>query len=170
MNVYLIQHHDIRTQVVGAFNNEKQAEAECTELNRRWVESQRKFLTLSGLTPSQASEWIINRTLPYKVVGLPVTLYSETPIPYETDEWRLSVYIDWKPKFVDIQCPACSGYGTVGGGFKDLDGTRECPQCFGRKYVSKGPSGKAPEVPPELLSAMRLAWADHLGTSNGANQ
>lgn len=159
MQVYLIQHRD---RLVSAFNTEKQAEDECTELNRKWVAEKRKTLMLSGLDSIQASDWIIDRKLPYSVEVLPVTLYSETPIPYETPEWRLSAYIDWKPKFVDIECPSCHGRGTVGGGFKDIDGPRECLQCFGRKQVSKGPEGKAPPVPDELLSAMRFAWVEHM--------
>ena len=79
----------------------------------------------------------------------------------ETEDWRLGAWIDWKPKKepYDIPCPCCSGKGEVGGGFKDLDGPRECPQCFGRRRIRHpGPTEPKPEVPADLIEHMRKAW------------
>jgi len=78
----------------------------------------------------------------------------------ETDDWKLGCFFDWRPKPKAIACPFCGGRGTVGGGFKDLDGPRDCPECWGTKTKSVAPTSQPPEIPPELREHMRRAWWD----------
>ena len=80
----------------------------------------------------------------------------------ETDDWKLGCFMEWRPKWHAIACPYCGGKGEVGGGFKDLDGPRPCPECFGMKVKSVPPTTEAPELPAELREHMRRAWFDFL--------
>lgn len=79
----------------------------------------------------------------------------------ETEDWKLSCFLDWKPKKHQITCPYCNGKGEVGGGFKDIDGPRQCPECFGSRHVTKGPSTVMPAIPEALREHMRRAWWDY---------
>lgn len=78
----------------------------------------------------------------------------------ETDEWKLAAFVEWRPKPVQITCNCCKGSGKVGGGFKDMDGKRDCPECWGRGWKEGHPTSQKPEVPPELVEHMRRAWWD----------
>jgi len=80
----------------------------------------------------------------------------------ETDDWKLGCFMDWRPKSHEEECPYCHGKGEVGGGFKDLDGPRQCPECFGRRSITKGPMTPQPELPKALVEHMRRAWWDYL--------
>ena len=80
----------------------------------------------------------------------------------ETDDWKLGCFVDWRPKSHEEECQYCNGKGEVGGGFKDLDGPRECPECFGRGSITKGPRAPHPELPKALVEHMRRAWWDFL--------
>ena len=84
----------------------------------------------------------------------------------ETDEWKLQCFLDWRPKYKDAPCPVCRGRGTVGGGFKDIDGPMDCPKCLGRGVTTVAPTSRPPAVPPELSEHMRRAWWDFF---NGPN-
>lgn len=78
----------------------------------------------------------------------------------ETSDWKLGCFLEWRPKNHSETCPDCKGERTVGGGFKDLDGPRECPTCFGMGVLSKGPTTTMPELPKALVEHMRRAWWD----------
>ncbi|UUZ75416.1 hypothetical protein LP414_27255 [Polaromonas sp. P1(28)-13] len=81
--------------------------------------------------------------------------------PLDTEEWRLSAFMDWVPakKPYDIQCPNCGGTGMVGGGFKSFDDPSECPKCFGSRRITQyEPLTPKPELPTELMAHMRAAW------------
>ena len=82
------------------------------------------------------------------------------PVVTETDEWKLGCFFEWRPKPKAIACPYCRGKGEVGGGFKDLDGPRPCPECWGTTIKSVAPTSPTPEIPPELRKHMRRAWWD----------
>lgn len=79
----------------------------------------------------------------------------------ETDEWKLAAFIEWRPKPIRLTCKGCGGSGKVGGGFKDMDGERDCPDCWGRGWKEGNPTTQQPEVPPELVEHMRRAWWDY---------
>ncbi len=81
-------------------------------------------------------------------------------IKIETEDWRLGCFLDWQPKQHFIQCPRCKGRGEVGGGFKSLDGPHQCPDCYGTRSISRGPTTPRPELPPALVEHMRRAWWD----------
>lgn len=85
----------------------------------------------------------------------------------ETDDWALSCYLDWRPKNHEEECPDCHGRGECGGGFKDLDGPVQCPTCFGRRTVTKGPRTPKPELPKVLVEHMRRAWWDFFYKAGG---
>ncbi len=78
----------------------------------------------------------------------------------ETEDWKLGAFIEWRPKPKSIECPNCHGEGTVGGGFKDIDGPRVCPECWGRRFKLVHPTSQQPEIPADLLEHMRRAWWD----------
>lgn len=78
----------------------------------------------------------------------------------ETEDWKLGCYLEWRPKMHSETCPSCNGHGEVGGGFKSLDGPRQCNQCFGVGSISKHPTTKMPEIPPDLREHLRRAWYD----------
>lgn len=82
----------------------------------------------------------------------------------ETDDWKLGCFMDWRPKRHEEECPACHGAGEVGGGFKSLDGPRQCENCYGRGTVTKGPSTPKPELPKALTEHMRRAWWDFVNS------
>lgn len=79
----------------------------------------------------------------------------------ETDEWKLAAFIEWRPKPMSITCPLCHGEGTIGGGFKDIDGPRDCPECWGTKVKSVAATSPKPDVPADLIEHMRRAWWDY---------
>lgn len=79
----------------------------------------------------------------------------------ETDEWKLGAYIEWRPKPMSIVCPRCHGEGTIGGGFKDIDGPRSCPECWGTKVKSVATTSPKPDVSADLVEHMRRAWWDY---------
>lgn len=78
--------------------------------------------------------------------------------PIDTEEWGLSAFMDWKPTKKTVECESCDGKGVVGGGFKDMEGPRECSNCGGRGWHSFYPKTKQPEIPNELIEHMRAAW------------
>ena len=83
-----------------------------------------------------------------------------TPFTYNTNDWELHCFLDWKAKQHQEKCDHCDGKGMVGGGFGDLDDARQCSHCSGTGHVSKGPTTAKPAVPAELLEHMRRAWWD----------
>ena len=80
----------------------------------------------------------------------------------ENDDWKLGCFMEWRAKSHLEVCPTCHGSKEVGGGFKSLDGPRECPECFGIGHITKGPKTPAPEIPAEMREHMRRAWFDFL--------
>jgi DnaJ-class molecular chaperone len=78
----------------------------------------------------------------------------------ENEDWKLHAFLDWKPKMKSVECPRCDGRGEVGGGFKDIDGPRPCPDCHGSGIKLVSPTSPQPEIPPDLLEHMRRAWWD----------
>ena len=85
----------------------------------------------------------------------------------ETDKWKLGCFMEWRPKHRAIDCPSCNGRGEVGGGFKDIEGSRPCPECFGTKIKSVGPTSEKPELPAALVEHMRRAWWDFVNGQKG---
>jgi hypothetical protein len=83
---------------------------------------------------------------------------------YQTDDWKLGAYLQWRPLAKVLDCPRCQGRREVGGGFKDLDGIRQCPECFGAgiKTVLPDESTKPP-VPADLAHALHAVWKDYFG-------
>lgn len=77
---------------------------------------------------------------------------------YNTEDWELHAFLDWKPKQHTEECPDCYGKGTVGGGFKDIDGSRQCSTCCGTGRVTRAPTTPKPEMPAELVEHLRRAW------------
>ncbi len=84
------------------------------------------------------------------------------PVAFETSDWKLECFMDWRPKNHQETCAFCSGNGTVGGGFKSIDGEQTCPKCYGTGNVTKGPTTQQPELPKALVEHMRRAWWDFL--------
>lgn len=82
------------------------------------------------------------------------------PFTFNTKDWELHAFLDWKQKQHSVECPRCNGEREVGGGFKDIDGRRQCPECWGRGFVLKGATTPKPEIPPDLVEHMRRAWWD----------
>lgn len=81
--------------------------------------------------------------------------------PIDNKEWALKCYMDWVPAKDTEVCKDCGGKGTVGGGFKDMDGPRTCPTCFGRGSRNFHPKSKKPEIPLEVIEHMKKAWIDY---------
>lgn len=80
---------------------------------------------------------------------------------YDTEDWALAAFVDWKPKKEghSTPCEYCGGSGEVGGGFKSLDGPEPCPKCFGSGgHWHPGVTTEKPPVPDELVEHMRAAW------------
>lgn len=83
--------------------------------------------------------------------------------PLDTDDWKLSAHIMWRPKRIPkrADCDYCSGTGKIGGGFKSFDGPEDCPRCFGTgKGAEIDPLAPEPPIPPELVQHMRKAWEE----------
>ena len=80
---------------------------------------------------------------------------------YDTEDWKLSCWLDFHPKSHTEECDYCHGNKTVGGGFKSIDGAVECPQCFGSGFLTKPPKTQKPDIPPELKEHLRRAWFDY---------
>lgn len=78
----------------------------------------------------------------------------------ETDDWKLGCFMEWRAKPKVVECSYCNGSGEIGGGFKDIDGPRTCPECFGSKVKRVHPTSKQPEIPEDLREHMRRAWFD----------
>lgn len=87
----------------------------------------------------------------------------------ENEDWKLGCFMDWRQKSHAVECDFCHGSGEVGGGFHDLDGARQCSECFGSKIKYKGPTTPKPEIPPELREHMRRAWWDFLNNHNSVD-
>lgn len=85
---------------------------------------------------------------------------------YDTEQWELSGYLSWKPKRRVSECGYCKGCGKVGGGFKDIDGARTCPECHGTGNILINPDTPEPVVPPDLSEHMRRAWWDFHNTED----
>lgn len=83
----------------------------------------------------------------------------------ETEDWKLGCFMEWRPKHKTISCQYCGGRGEVGGGFKDLDGPRPCPECHGTRIRTVAPTSPPPELPPSLVEHMRRAWWDFVHQS-----
>lgn len=84
--------------------------------------------------------------------------------PLDTEGWKLASTVQWvaKKKPIGSVCSYCNGNGEVGGGFKDMDGPRQCPECFGSGRKTVYPDlGEHPEIPPELIAALRKAWLEY---------
>ncbi len=80
----------------------------------------------------------------------------------ENEDWKLGLFMEWRPKNHYEDCTYCFGNGEIGGGLGDLDGPRPCPVCHGMKVISKGPTTEKPELPPDLVEHLRRAWWDFL--------
>lgn len=80
----------------------------------------------------------------------------------ETEDWKLGAWIEWREKYKTEQCPYCFGSGTVGGGFKDLDGPQQCSTCWGTGFVKSKITSPKPELPVKLVEHMRRAWFDYI--------
>lgn len=78
--------------------------------------------------------------------------------PVDTEDWKLSAYMEWKPARSRVKC-GCDG-GMVGGHFKDMEGPRTCPECYGSGTKSFTPKTPKPEIPEALIEHMRRAWMD----------
>lgn len=89
---------------------------------------------------------------------------------YDTDQWMLGAFLQWKPKMRAVTCDHCNGTGSVGGHFKDLDGPQQCPKCFGTGIVNVRPDTPEPAIPEELREHMRRAWWDFHNQSTGKEQ
>lgn len=85
----------------------------------------------------------------------------------ETTDWKLGCFMDWRAKNHSETCPECHGKKEIGGGFKDIDGPRECPTCFGIGTVIKGPTTPRPELPEPLVEHMRRAFWDYVNAKDG---
>jgi hypothetical protein len=50
--------------------------------------------------------------------------------PLDTDDWKLSAHVGWRPKRTPRRAPCdyCGGEGKIGGGFKSFDGPEDCPR------------------------------------------
>ncbi len=79
---------------------------------------------------------------------------------FDTDEWELGCFLEWRPKHKMVDCSCCGGSGEVGGGFKSLDGARQCPECHGSRYETVYPKSRSPEIPAGIREHMRRAWYD----------
>lgn len=84
-------------------------------------------------------------------------------------KWNIVYSLKDQYKPVYITCPYCNGNGTVGGGFKSIDGPETCPQCYGTMSVidrEKSPVlAEPPPVPSDLHEYMRqkmqIAWDEY---------
>jgi hypothetical protein len=91
--------------------------------------------------------------------------------PLDTDDWKLSAHIMWKPKRTPNRAPCayCSGNGQIGGGFKSIDGPEDCPQCFGTgKGEETNPLAPMPPLPPGLVEHMRQAWQEFFAPASAS--
>lgn len=78
--------------------------------------------------------------------------------PIDTEDWSLHAFLDWTKTKERVPCDGCSGSGKVGGGFKDMEGPRECTTCYGTGSMHFTPKTKKPEIPKELKEHLRNAW------------
>ena len=83
---------------------------------------------------------------------------------YDTEDWKLECFIDWRPKYHQEKCHNCNGLRMVGGGFGSIDGATECTTCHGTGSINKGPSTPRPELPLDLREHLRRAWYDFFNT------
>lgn len=72
--------------------------------------------------------------------------------------FRRDLKDEFKPTYKECDC--CNGNKTIGGGFGDPDGPRDCPACWGSgTQLDKKPEFvDAPPIPEGLKTAMREAW------------
>ncbi len=88
---------------------------------------------------------------------------------YETADWKLGCFLEWRPKAHSEECSYCSGKGEIGGGFKSIDGPEPCPECFGSGQKTVWPKeSEKPEIPAELREHLRRAWFDFVNRKEGA--
>jgi hypothetical protein len=83
----------------------------------------------------------------------------------ETKDWWLDVEVGWKPKQYDtrVDCVRCGGSGAIGGGFKDMDGRRDCPDCCGRgwNYTCIDREERPEQLPEGLVEHLRKAFEQY---------
>lgn len=91
-------------------------------------------------------------------------LDTRPSINLESEDWRLSCFLDWAPKQHIETCPTCKGTGKVGGGLGDLDGPIQCEKCFGTRNITCGPKTPKPQIPAAIKEHMRRAWYDYFNT------
>lgn len=83
----------------------------------------------------------------------------------DTEEWKISAYLDYVPKItgVDVTCPRCGGSGIMGGGFKSMDDPETCNHCWGVRTVfeRRYPKEPKPQLPQDLVDHMRKAYLEY---------
>lgn len=82
----------------------------------------------------------------------------------DTEEWKISAYLDYVPKieWVEEKCDKCGGSGMLGGGFKSLDDPEPCDNCVrGRRSKRVYPTSPKPLLPQDLLDYMRKAYLEY---------
>jgi DnaJ-class molecular chaperone len=91
----------------------------------------------------------------------------------DTKDWKLAATLDYKCKTEPTyhNCDYCGGSGTVGGGFKSLDGPEDCPRCFGTggssDYSHIEPK---PAIPRGLIDHMRKSYQEYLAMPEVENE
>lgn len=82
--------------------------------------------------------------------------------PLDTRHWKFYLSGGFKPKQLQTKdCDYCGGRGTIGGGFKSIDGPETCPTCYGSKCVEVEERDPIPEIPPELVENLKKTVADY---------
>ena len=79
----------------------------------------------------------------------------------ETEDWKLNCWLEWRSKPVVTDCVCCNGRGFVGGHFKDINGRRECEECFGSGKTTLHPKTQPPEIPDDLVIAIKEVWDNY---------
>lgn len=79
----------------------------------------------------------------------------------EIEDWKLNCWLEWRSKPVVTDCVCCNGRGFVGGHFKDINGRRECEECFGSGITTLHPKTQPPEIPDDLVIAIKEVWDNY---------
>jgi hypothetical protein len=84
----------------------------------------------------------------------------------DTEHWHLQINPKWvvQPKYnpTSTECHRCSGSGTIGGGFKDIDGARTCDNCYGVGSITHYPEvPEPPNIPEDFIQHMRTAYKSY---------